>query len=95
MSAMVNQGRVNCTQQNKSYRQFQDNNFEQCQKLMKQKGKTYTIREALACGKAEVDWGIPDEQLNIMEQVHTTIIMIMLLRDLQNHKAKNQVRKNC
>jgi hypothetical protein len=95
MSTMVNQDWVNYTQQNKSYRQFQANNFEQCQKLMKQKGKTYTIREALACGDAEVDWGIPNEQLNIMEQVHTTIIMIMLLRDLQNHKAKNQVRKNC
>jgi len=93
MSTMVNQDQVNCTQQNKSYRQFQPNNFEQCQKLMKQKRKTYTIKEALACGKAKVDWGILDEQLNIMEQVHTTIIMIMLLRDLQNHKAKNQVRK--
>jgi hypothetical protein len=51
-------------------------------KTIETKGKMYIIREALACGKAEVDWGIPDEQLNIMEQVHTTIIMIMLLRDL-------------
>jgi hypothetical protein len=65
------------------------NNFEQCQKLIKQKGKTYTIREALACGKAEMDWGILDEKLHIMEQVHATIIMILLLRDLQNHKVKN------
>jgi hypothetical protein len=30
-----------------------------------------------------------------MEQVHATIIMILLLRDLQNQKAKNRVRKNC
>jgi hypothetical protein len=90
MSTMVNQDWVNCTQQNKSYKQF-----EQCQKLTKQKGKTYTIREALACGEAEVDRGIPDEQLHIMEQVHATIIMILLLRDLQNHEAKNRVRKNC
>jgi hypothetical protein len=55
MSTMVNQDWVNYTQQNKSYRQFQANNFEQCQKLMKQKVKTYTIREALACGEAKVD----------------------------------------
>jgi hypothetical protein len=74
---------------------FKLNNVEQCQKLTKQKGKTYTIREALACREAEVDWGIPDEQLHIMEQVHATIIMIMLLRDLQNHKTKNRVKKNC
>ncbi len=74
---------------------FKLNNFEQCQKLTKQKGKTYTIREALACGEAKVDWGIPNEQLHIMEQVPAIIIMIMLLRDLQNHKAKNRVRKNC
>jgi hypothetical protein len=55
----------------------------------KTKRKAYTIREALACGEAEVDWGIPDEQLHIMEQVHATVIMILLLRDLQNDKAKN------
>ncbi len=40
-----------------------------------------------------MDWGILDEQLHIMEQVHATIIMILLLRDLQNHKAKNRVGK--
>jgi hypothetical protein len=90
MSTMMNQGQVNRTQQNKSYRQFR-----QCQKLTKQKGKTYTIRETLACGEAKVDWGIPNEQLHIMEQVHATIIMIMLLKDRQNHKAKNQVKKIC
>jgi hypothetical protein len=71
------------------------NNFEQCQKLTKQKGKTYTIKEALACGEGEVDWGILDEQLHIMEQIHATIIMILLLKNLQNHKAKYLVRKNC
>jgi hypothetical protein len=71
------------------------NNFEQCQKLTKQRGKTYTIREALTSGEVEVDSGILDEQLHIMEQVHATIIMILLLRDLQNYKEKNWVRKNC
>jgi len=74
---------------------FKLNNFEQCKKLTKQKGKTYTIREALACGKAEMDSSILDEQLHIMEQVHATIIMILLLRDLRNRKIKNRVRKNC
>jgi hypothetical protein len=95
MSTMVNQDRVNCTQIIKIIDNFKLNNFEQCQKLTKQKGKTYTIREALAYGEAKVDWGIPNEQLFIMEQVHAIIIMILLLKDLQNHKAKNQVWKNC
>jgi len=84
-------GQLHTTKQNN----FKLNNFEQCQKLTKQKGKPYTIRKALACGEVEVEWGIPDEQLHIMEQVHATIIMILLLRDLQNHKAKNRVKKNC
>jgi hypothetical protein len=48
-----------------------------------------TKREALACGEVEVDWGILNKQLHIMEQIHATIIMILLLKDLQNHKAKN------
>jgi hypothetical protein len=30
-------------------------------KLTKQKRKTHTIREALACDEATVDWGIFDE----------------------------------
>jgi hypothetical protein len=47
---MVNQDEVNCTQQNKSYGQFQAKFFEQCQKLTKQKRKTHKIKEALACG---------------------------------------------
>jgi hypothetical protein len=47
----------------------------------------------LACGKAEVDWGILNQQLHIMEQIHPTVIMILLLRDLQNHKVKNQLGK--
>jgi hypothetical protein len=46
---------------------FKLNNFEQCQKPTKQKGKIYTIKEAFACGEIEVDWGILDEQLHIME----------------------------
>jgi hypothetical protein len=71
------------------------NNFEQCKKLTKQEGKINTIRETLACGKAKVDCGIFDGQLHIMEQLHATIIIILLLKDLQNHKAKNRVRKNC
>jgi hypothetical protein len=64
-------------------------------KTNKQKRKPYTIRKALACGKVQVDWGILNEQLHKMEQVHATIMMILLLRDLQNHKAKNRVKKNC
>jgi hypothetical protein len=63
-------------------------------KTNKTKWEDIHNKEVLACGKVEVDWGIPDKQLHIMEQVHTTIIMILLLRDLQNHKTKNRIRKN-
>jgi hypothetical protein len=92
---MVNQDWVNCTQQTKVIHNFKVNNFEQCKKLTKQEGKMYTIRETLACGKAKVDCSIFDEQLDIVEQVHAIIIIILLLRDLRNHKAKNRIRKNC
>jgi hypothetical protein len=55
----------------------------------------YTTRETLASSKVKVDCGTFDEELHMVEQIHATIIIILLSKDLQNHKIKNRVRKNC